>query len=52
MPSTIFWHNFAKCSCRKKQKKLFAQKLLCLGAKNVGEIDHSLMFEGRKIMIV
>jgi hypothetical protein len=35
----IFWYKFAKFCCRKNHKKLFAQNLLCFGAKKVGEIN-------------
>jgi hypothetical protein len=34
-PSTMFWCDFAL----KGTKHLSTQKLLCLGTKNVGEID-------------
>jgi hypothetical protein len=33
------WHKFAKLCCRKNHQKLFAQMLLCFGAKKVGEIN-------------
>jgi hypothetical protein len=36
----IFWHTFAKCCCHLNHRKLFPQKLLSFGAKNIDEIDH------------
>jgi hypothetical protein len=38
-PSALLWCLFAKWLPFKKHLKLSAQKLLCFGAKSVGEID-------------
>jgi hypothetical protein len=39
MLSAKSWCIFAKCCTNLKRQKLFAQKELCFGDKNVGEFD-------------
>jgi hypothetical protein len=37
--STMFWCIIAKCRCCQKHQKLYAQELICIGTKNVGDFD-------------